>query len=288
MCRLFGFRSVINSQVHSSLLNTENALSSQSLKHPDGWGVAYYRENTPHIIRSIDRALDDHLFHKISGVVSSQTVIAHIRKATHGKLNILNSHPFQYGKWIFAHNGNLKDFHKYREDLLTHIDPDLKRFILGTTDSEVVFYLILTELKKRINLAEDNVKLSELKDVTQAACRLICQYAGDLYGKEENDPTKNHLTFLLTSGKVMVALNGGQKLHYSTYKSVCSERNTCEFYDKVCENPVQNDDKINHLVFSSEPLAGENQWVSLENGEFVGVDSNMHYYKFQLDLPFEK
>ena len=42
MCRLFGFRSVLRSQVHRSLRSADNALAVQSRVHPDGWGVAYY------------------------------------------------------------------------------------------------------------------------------------------------------------------------------------------------------------------------------------------------------
>ena len=64
MCRLFGFKSVISSQVHSSLIHTENALRIQSNNHPDGWGVAYYREGIPHIIKSMEKAVDDHIFLK--------------------------------------------------------------------------------------------------------------------------------------------------------------------------------------------------------------------------------
>ena len=104
MCRLFGFRSVINSQVHSSLLHAENALHDQSQRHPDGWGIAYYLERVPHLVKSSDTALNDQLFKRVSGVVSSHTVMAHIRKATQGEHTILNSHPFQYGNWIFAHS----------------------------------------------------------------------------------------------------------------------------------------------------------------------------------------
>ena len=40
MCRLFGFRSVIKSQMHRSLVSADNALVRQSEQHPDGWGVA--------------------------------------------------------------------------------------------------------------------------------------------------------------------------------------------------------------------------------------------------------
>src|SRR4051794_31811738 len=57
MCRLFGFRSVIPSQVHRSLLAAENALGVQSNQHPDGWGVAFYVDGSPHVTRSPTTAL---------------------------------------------------------------------------------------------------------------------------------------------------------------------------------------------------------------------------------------
>ena len=137
---MLGFRSVINSQVHSSLMSAENSLVHQSNIHPDGWGVAYYMAGPPHIIKSDISAFKDSLFSKVSGIVSSQTVIAHIRKATEGEVNILNTHPFQYGRWVFAHNGHIRNFTSNRPMLLKLIDADLGRFILGTTDSEILFF----------------------------------------------------------------------------------------------------------------------------------------------------
>ena len=71
MCRLFGFRSVIPSQVHRSLVAADNALGRQSEAHPDGWGVAFYVDGAPHVTRSASHALGDALFHRVSGVVSS-------------------------------------------------------------------------------------------------------------------------------------------------------------------------------------------------------------------------
>ena len=142
MCRLFGFRSVIPSQVHRSLVNADNALAFQSERHPDGWGVAYYVDDAPHVTRSAATAIEDQLFARVSGVVSSQTVLAHIRKATVGATNVLNCHPFQYGRWVFAHNGDIPDFQRCREAVENEIAPRLRRFILGDTDSERVFFLV--------------------------------------------------------------------------------------------------------------------------------------------------
>ena len=77
MCRLFGFRSIIPSHVHRSLVAADNALGAQSEAHPDGWGVAYYVDGAPHVTRMPATALDDHLFQQLSGVVSSETLLAH-------------------------------------------------------------------------------------------------------------------------------------------------------------------------------------------------------------------
>ncbi len=139
MCRLFGFRSVIESQVHRSLLAAENALGVQSSGHPDGWGVAFYVDGAPHLTRSPTTAFGDKMFHRLSGVVSSQTVLAHVRKATQGGHNVFNCHPFQHGRWVFAHNGDIPNFEERRTSLLAEVAPGLRRFILGETDSEVLF-----------------------------------------------------------------------------------------------------------------------------------------------------
>ena len=286
MCRLFGFKSVISSQVHSSLIHTENALRIQSNNHPDGWGVAYYREGIPHIIKSMEKAVDDHIFLKVSGVVRSQCVLAHIRKATHGNLSILNSHPFQYGKWVFAHNGNLKNFSSYKDKLIDYIDVELKRYILGTTDSEVIFYLFLSLLKKKSLLNTTAPKLSDLKEVTQLLVEIVTSFSGPLYGGEENDPSENHLTFILTSGEILVAFQGGQNLNFSTHKNLCPERETCDYFNSSCEASVKNFNRINHLIFSSEELTGENIWTPMKKGQFVGVDEEMNFCRLDIDVEF--
>lgn len=286
MCRLFGFKSVINSQVHSSLVHADNALGSQSVKHPDGWGVAYFREDVPHVIKSTQRAFDDHIFKKVSGVVSSQTVIAHIRKATHGKKTILNSHPFQYGHWVFAHNGNLKNFSDYKEDLKDRINPDLRKFILGDTDSEIIFYLLLSFISENHSLGDPSIYLSNLKSAIERCCQFITLKSGPLSSDEKPDPSENHLTFILTTGKVMVGIHGGQPLMYSTYKDRCPERDTCAFFEEKCESIAGQNIGVNHLIFSSEKLIGANIWQNLKPGELVAVDQDMKFLKFQMNLDF--
>ncbi|MCO4794194.1 MAG: class II glutamine amidotransferase [Bacteriovoracaceae bacterium] len=274
MCRLFGFRSVINSQVHTSLVHADNALEQQSLKHPDGWGVSYYVAGAPHVVKSDRTALDDNIFKKVSGVVSSQTVIAHIRNATLGKVNILNTHPFQFGNWTFAHNGNIKNFDNHKSQIVSLISPELKRFILGNTDSEVFFYFILTRLQEKVELDDKDCPIETLSYVVRNALDELISIIGE-YSKIDNaGETETYLTFIITNGNTMLAHNGGKNLFYSTYKNHCADRDSCPSFSDECENPTKTG-SINHLIFSSEPLSGDNIWLPLKLGQTIGVDARM-------------
>lgn len=287
MCRLFGFRSIITSQVHSSLIHAENALMDQSIKHPDGWGLAYYIQSTPHLIRSSKSAIDDHIFEKVSGVVSSQTVMAHIRNATHGDHNILNTHPFQYGPWVFAHNGNIKKFNELKPKLLEKVSPNLKRFILGNTDSEVIFFIILTFIESHFPLDKKDISVTQLQKPLEEAIKFITSLSGPLLHQHETIPTENYLSFLLTNGVTFVGFHGGQPLKYCTHKSQCPERDLCPFFDnKKCESKANKDNIINHLILTSEEIKGVNIWTDLRPGELVGIDHEMKFYISQLAIDF--
>lgn len=268
MCRLFGFRSVIQSQVHRSLMDADNALGAQSNDHRDGWGVAYYVDGAPHITRSPATALDDVLFHRVSGVVASETVLAHVRRATNGETSVLNCHPFQYGKWILAHNGDIQDFPKHRPALVDRVAPMLRRYILGDTDSEVLFFLFLTHLSQhgplnsRIGVEETSMALESTLEHVRSICDV--------------DPDKDAslLTTIVTDGTTMVAAEGGKELYWSTYKTRCADRDACPSLSPECEAPSDSG-YVNHLIFSSETIMGENIWLPLEPGELIGVDWRM-------------
>ncbi|MFY7992519.1 MAG: class II glutamine amidotransferase [Bacteriovoracaceae bacterium] len=286
MCRIFGFRSVLLSKVHSSLVSAENALMGQSRRHPDGWGLAYYIAETPHIVKSTNTAETDELFKKISGIVSSQTVLAHIRKATHGKLSLTNTHPFQYGKWTFAHNGNIKQFEAIKEQMLSFISPNLSPYYLGETDSELFFYFLLTYLEKEMDLHGLSPDLKLSMSILEKAMLHLNQIIGDLNIKDVGVPTDNYLTFVLSNGPMMVALNGGMGLYYSTHKKRCPEREICGSFASFCEAAPDSSGRVNHLIFSSEPLQGENIWIKMNPGELIGVAREMVIERKHLKLNF--
>jgi glutamine amidotransferase len=249
-------------------MDADNALGTQSNDHRDGWGVAFYVDGTPHITRSPTTAIDCALFRRVSGIVASETVLAHVRRATNGELSVLNCHPFQYGKWVMAHNGDIQDFTKHRPELAERIAPMLRRYILGDTDSEVLFFLFLTHLSQygplsgRIGVEETSMALQSTLEQVRAICDVDSAKEASL------------LTMIVTDGTTMVAAEGGKELFWSTYKTRCADRDTCPSLSPECEAPTESG-YVNHLIFSSETIQGENIWLPLETGELIGVDWRM-------------
>jgi predicted glutamine amidotransferase len=268
MCRLFGFRSVIPSQVHRSLLAAENALGVQSNDHPDGWGVAFYLEGAPHVTRSPLTAVGDALFHRLSGAVSSQTVLAHVRRATQGAKTVFNCHPFQYGRWVFAHNGDVPSFEARREALVSEIAPPLRRFVMGDTDSETIFFVFLTQLAVFGPLGS-RFRLEDSMSALRATVRRVRELCDG--PTPESQAT---LTLMATDGETLIATQGGKDLFLSVHKTRCADRDVCPSLSPACEGPSPNG-VVNHFILSSEPLQGENVWLPLKPGDMVGVDAAM-------------
>ena len=284
MCRLFGFRSVFSSPMHTSLLEADNALIKQSERHPDGWGVVYYVNGIPHIIKSCAKAAHDHMFQRVSGWVSATTAMVHLRQATQGQIDLLNSHPFQYGRWVFAHNGHLDHFDSVKKTLLASIDPALRRYILGDTDSELLFFLLLNTLQQQgVDLAAGHA--IDQAVIRSAVTQWVAQIDQALGGRylQPQGPETTFLTFVLTDGATMVGFQGGKPLYFSTHKSHCAVESTCPYRKESCF-VAKEQGQVTHVLLSSEPLQGENIWQPMAPMQMVVVDAAMSFSQHHLDL----
>jgi len=72
----------------------------------------------------------------------------------------------------------------------------------------------------------------------------------------------------------MVATQGGKELYWSTHKTRCGDRDECPHLAPECEAPTQTG-FVNHPIFRSEPLEGENIWNEMKRDDLVGVDWRM-------------
>ena len=131
---------------------------------------------------------------------------------------------------------------------------------MGDTDSEVVFHLFLSELSRHGPLGRV-LGLEAVMDAlekTVIAVREICD------GPQASKPAL--LTLMVTDGTTMAAHQGGKELYWSTYKNRCSERESCSYFAPECEAESQSG-FVNHLIFSSEPLSGENVWLPMRQAK---------------------
>ena len=111
----------------------------------DGFGIGWYGDGaTPAVYHSIEPAWNERNLREIAVHVSSPLVFAHIRASTGTPVQETNCHPFRYGKWLWMHNGGIRDFDVVKRDLVFAVDPSLYPLIEGSTDSETFFFLALT------------------------------------------------------------------------------------------------------------------------------------------------
>jgi predicted glutamine amidotransferase len=182
MCRLFFIfdHSLKKSEIKRILNQREEKKSKYCISKKDwgprldGMGLAYRFQNQwsvrtcptdPKICEQILVDIPKHTKSK------SSPIIIHLRKrcvlenclASTGPIRSENTHPFLYDDFIFAHNGELSnfDFERNSDKLLPFIDSSLRKNIIGKTDSEQMFYLLLTCYNKYI------LEKSEKKEIEE-------------------------------------------------------------------------------------------------------------------------
>jgi predicted glutamine amidotransferase len=262
MCRLFGCRTASPGGVAHELLHGANALRIQSREHPDGWGLGWYLGRVPQVVRSLSPAHGDEDFEEVGSFVSASTIVAHLRKASVGGVSEVNTHPFEWGPWLFAHNGTIPAWDRIAAPLEALIEPGLRAKIRGETDSERCFYLFLTRLAGRCDptaatFADAAAALSEAASLVRRAARDAGQ---------ETPST----TFLATDGRLMIACRRGRTLHVSAPEPDPDGR--VGYFAVASEDP-----KLHQPV-----PPGRAPWRAVLPDAIVGVDADLRLCRASL------
>jgi glutamine amidotransferase len=131
-----------HSLIDQSLHSREGATTTNG----DGFGVGWYDElgGLPGLYKSVHPAWNDRNLRELATHISAPLFFAHIRASTGTAVQETNTHPFRHGRWLFMHNGLVREFPRVRRDLLLAIDPAQIAELEGSSDSEVLFHLALT------------------------------------------------------------------------------------------------------------------------------------------------
>src|SRR4051812_48472944 len=143
--------SLIDQSLHSRMgVETTNG---------DGFGVGWYSQEaieTPALLKDIGPAWNNRNLRELAQHVRSPLFFAHIRASTGTAVQETNVHPFRHGRWLFMHNGAVREHPRLRRDLLLAVEPDLLPALEGSTDSELLFFLALS-----LGLEDDPVQALE-------------------------------------------------------------------------------------------------------------------------------
>ena len=245
MCRLYGFCATERTKVECTLVHAQNALMVQSeadrsgKSHANGWGVATFDGGAPHIERQAWAAYHGEHFRRAAAGIYSTQVLAHVRRATVGTPDLVNTHPFSDDGWVLAHNGTVPHFDRIRPLLLGRIPAERQRLIAGQTDSEHIFHLI----RARQTAHPDRPAFGIVREIANWLAALV----------QEHDPAARlGLNLILANGHEMVGTRIGRPLHYVERNGV----RDCE----ICGFPhVHHDPRKDYraLVVASEPISHE-------------------------------
>ncbi|MBA3597999.1 MAG: class II glutamine amidotransferase [Methylibium sp.] len=240
MCQLLG----MNGNTPTDIVFSFTGFATRAAEHKDGFGIAFFEG--PGV-----RCFVDHTSASTSPVaamvkrypIRSRQVIAHIRKATQGRVALENTHPFVrelWGRyWVFAHNGDLKDFHP---KLHAAFHP------VGDTDSERALCWLLQEL------AKNHASLPSVQHLTETLRELAAPLAAH-----------GSFNFLLSNGDALWA-HASTHLHWLVRQHPFrSARLQDEDLTVNFAELTTPEDRV--AVIVTEPLTADEAWEAFAPGE---------------------
>ncbi len=281
--------------IEEVLIKPENSLLRQSRSatyHPgchdpkevrnirvngDGFGVAWYCPETLRlgscVFKFMTPAWSNGNLQNISAHIRAPVIIGHVRAASSGRnpfenttVSYENCHPFKFGRYTFVHNGNVPSFSKVKRVLCAIINEDIFREILGNTDSEHIFGLILHLLPNRT----EQLNVEDLAFAVEEAISVILRIC-KAKGIEEGCS----LNFVLTDGIHIISTrfrsdsSEPPSLYYlaniSCRKGVSKAEDSCKLvesdWDQWMSPSTDSAEDSHTLKISSLVIASEPQWV---------------------------
>jgi len=138
------------------------------------WDLASYEPEVPFSYASTSLPIFDRNLKALSEKIRISCLLAHVRGVayhTDVEITLPNTHPFCYTgfRLAFAHNGDLYRLNEMRNDLLAHISPQIAGLIRGTTDSELIYALLLSQLHNPRGF----IYADEMKSAVEQTLRII-------------------------------------------------------------------------------------------------------------------
>lgn len=246
MCQLLGMNCATPTDVTFSFRGFSQRAGITS-DHCDGFGIAFFEDKACRLFVDNQSAVESPIAELVRNYpIKSRNVIAHIRKATQGKITLENSHPFSrelWGRqWIFAHNG---DLHGFNPTLSGRFTP------VGNTDSERAFCFLLDQLVLKFGYHEP--KLNQIFDLLAEVSPKIAEHGT--------------FNFCLSNGQALFTY-AITKLHWLVREYPFKPAQLIDLDVEVDFSQVTTpEDRV--AVITTEPLTQNEVWTAFEPGEMI-------------------
>ncbi|WP_019216929.1 class II glutamine amidotransferase [Legionella tunisiensis] len=288
MCRILSYlgKPIV---VEELLYKPDNSFIKQSY-HPKymshllnlaGFGMAAWdgmshNPTQPYLYKTPQLPFYDENLRNLAAKISPHCLLAHLRGVSYHEKQIVsnqNVHPFVYtgSNVALAHNGALSNFNTMRYDLLDYISPDYKKAISGTTDSEWIYSIFLSQLSTSDGSYETEAIIEAIIETLKILQRV--RYKKNI---KDNSP----VNLFITNGEFIAATRfvldyGWQSAdalpsaHSGAYHSLWyTYGESYGFYDN--EYKMKGGNIKSSIIIASEPLT-EDTTTWLEVPEYTLV-----------------
>lgn len=276
MCRLMAYRGtsiVIDNLLYkpkNSLIN--QSLAAKEIEEPlngDGFGIGWYVpevNNEPVTFVSVNPAWSNRNLRNLAPKVRTGCMIAHVRAASVGEVSESNCHPFQYNRFLMAHNGGIENFGLVKRKLRDPLSDEMYNWIKGQTDSEHIFAYLVNYLNKN----HKTVNADAVADAFENTYDYIKKLLSDTKISEAA-----YLNMAVTDGEFIVAtrwVSDPKEEPLTLYHSEGS-RYVVENGNTRLEAPKDDD---NAVLVVSEKLTDGPEWTMIPRNHLVMVEPDLN------------
>jgi glutamine amidotransferase len=189
--------SLVQQAVHPQMLSALNLAGFGVV----AWDGASPDPELPYTYRTAGLPFYDRNLRALSRKTRATALIAHARGVLFSDLEVVNEqnvHPFRYdgAQIALAMNGDLDRFSQMRADVAALVRPEIARHVEGTTDSEWLYALILSQLRDPFGPADPE----ELAAAVERSLQLVREV------RERRGLTRQSaVNLVLSDGRSLVA-----------------------------------------------------------------------------------
>lgn len=240
----------------------------------DGFGVGWYNldvDPEPCVFTSIAPAEHNANLARLSKKIQSHLIFGHVRAASPGSpVNDSNCHPFQFGRYIWMHNGCIANWSVIKRPLTALLSSCSFAMIGGTTDSEVAGALFVDQLPNHDPYSEHTP--AEIEEAMKRTIQIITQMVHSMYIPGTGQSCVSSLNFAVSDGNTVVA---------TRFRDSPVEEPPSLYYCSVTSmEMVAEEMEIGHdptlppkgVIIASEPLTYQSQnWTLVPKNQLIVV-----------------